>query len=214
MLRIGLIDHYDSFTDNVIAWLEHGRSKTCVERIFFDDMEGLSYLARQDIPIVLSPGPKHPEAVSSTIDFTRSILGDRPVLGICLGHQILGFIAGCRVQKTNLPRHGQEIPIHIVKGYRLWEGVPSSFNAASYNSLVVSPHPAIEVLATNRLTIRGDKYNKSHPASADAEYIEEIQALRLPTGKKWDALGLQFHPESFLTEYGVAIRENWLNMMS
>ena len=199
LMQIVLIDHYDSFTQNVLDWLDPGDGVLSVELIAFDDQKAMRRQALAGFPLVLSPGPKHPENAVPTLAVVREMQGKVPILGICLGHQILCLAAGARIVREVAPFHGSARAIDLTDpdNLDLFKGLPRSFEAAVYNSLTVSTGalPAeIDVLAKGR--------------------SGEIQAARIRYAEGLPAYGVQFHPESYLS-IGIraALRANWVALV-
>ena len=192
MPKLVFIDHYDSFSGNVLDWLYHGGFGTQqIETVYWDDFERMRWVESSGLPLVLSPGPNHPQDVQVTCELTRKVLGKVPILGICLGHQILGYVTGAKVVRASEPWHGHIQKIRILNSTDLFSGVPEQLSVMAYNSLVVegkSLSPEWRIIAQNE--------------------HEEIMALKhqknsVPT------FSVQFHPESFLTEYGQHMAMQW-----
>jgi anthranilate synthase/aminodeoxychorismate synthase-like glutamine amidotransferase len=184
-----LIDNYDSFVHNLARYVRELGETTIVRRndaVTIDEIAAL-----HPTHIIVSPGPCTPrEAGISNEVILR--LGERiPILGVCLGHQCLGAAMGGQVVRAGRPRHGKTSPIHHT-GDGIFAGLPSPFPATRYHSLLVSPEglpPSLEVVAR---TAEG-----------------EIMALRHRERPSW---GVQFHPESVLTEHGHALLRNFLGL--
>lgn len=190
-MRLALIDHYDSFTFNVIDWLERDPAVT-VDRVAFDDEAALRRLESAAVPVVLSPGPKRPEDQPQTLALLRKILGRTPILGICLGHQQLALLAGARIVAGAEPFHGATRAVHPSASQGLFADMPP-FRAATYNSLVVEPGTLPSPWIVTACCERG-----------------EIQAIERVVPGDAPAFGIQFHPESFLSEFASVLRRNWL----
>jgi anthranilate synthase/aminodeoxychorismate synthase-like glutamine amidotransferase len=200
-MRLALLDHRDSFTLNVRDWLAFGPAPQDVEVVAADDARAVERVLRDGVPLVLSPGPKRPEDASITLAAVGQALGRVPILGICLGHQQLAYVAGARIIAATTPFHGSTRAIFVAdlgsdpgsQRLGLFVGMASGFRAAVYNSLAVErdslPHPW-------RVTATCD--------SGDVAAIERRVAGEAP------AFGVQFHPESFLSENAAALRANWL----
>lgn len=187
-MKVVLIDHEDSFVYNLAQSLAvAGADVTCLRYTV-----PLDAVRKEDADAyVFSPGPGHPNDRRVT-GLARQILtefaAERPTLGVCLGHQLIGEFWGGRVVRGR-PVHGMTARVYHRKD-PLFHGVPSPFPAARYHSLVLDPTgvpPALEVTARTR---RG-----------------EVMAVR---HRDWPVLGVQFHPESFLTRGGGRIVENFL----
>ena len=185
------IDHYDSFSSNLVDWLET-KSTFKVKRVFSDDINGLFHARSLNIPVVLSPGPKAPTDAVNTINFVKDVLGKRPVLGVCLGHQILGHVLGWKVIRCEEPSHGDQLKILRLDGSVLLEGVSDVFEAATYNSLVLSP----------------DNIPLGCKVTAVSRY-DEVQAFEKIMAGGASIFGVQFHPESFLSEGVSSILEGF-----
>ncbi len=193
------IDHYDSFSYNVIDWLTAGDPDVQVHHLQYDNNSAVKRIHDQPLPLVLSPGPRHPKDAAPTSDLVRSFLGKVPILGVCLGHQILGMIGGFAVTKASHPFHGSTLDITIRNPGILFAGAPAHFKAATYNSLVVTQDP-----------------HKKTSSDWDINAVNqhgEIQALTWTKPNAAPAFGVQFHPESFLTEEKLCLQRNWLSVV-
>lgn len=192
---ICFIDHFDSFSFNVLAWLTGGAGSPEVLRIPADDIRRIRKLKDATCPVVLSPGPGSPLEAIESLDLCRSIIGRAPVFGICLGHQILGSAAGWEIKKASEPFHGARREI-ISKEDSFFLGDLPRFHAATYNSLVLSA-PKNNGNASLEARI-----------AATCEY-GEVQAIEFVRGVK--SVGVQFHPESFLSDDFSKFRDRWLD---
>lgn len=186
-----VIDNYDSFTYNLVQYLGELGAEPLVRRNDALTVEDVGTLAPQ--AIVLSPGPCTPADAGITVATVRR-WGERiPILGVCLGHQAIGEAYGGRVVRARRVMHGKTSLIeHSAAG--LFAGVPSPLEVMRYHSLIVEPGTlprSLEVLATTQ----GDP--------------SEIQAVRHRTHPVW---GVQFHPESVLTQQGRRLLENFLRL--
>lgn len=194
--KIYFIDHYDSFSWNVVDWLRGDGTDFEIIWVSFDDQDKMAELVARPGPLVISPGPRHPLDATPTIEAVSALLGRVPVLGICLGHQILGHLAGFTVVRASAPFHGAALTVLKCGDSILFKDLPATFSAASYNSLVVSGD------APNGWRI--DAVNETG----------EIQALSQIVAGREPAFGLQFHPESFMTSYKETLRRNWLRVVN
>lgn len=194
-----LIDHYDSFTFNVIEWLTAADPTIEVRYVAYDDAEGMARLRAHPTPIVISPGPKRPEDAPQTLAIVQELLGIVPILGICLGHQMLGHLAGAAVIRSAAPFHGTTRTIKPTADAAagLMSGMTPGFKAAVYHSLVV--HPA------------GLKSPWQITAVDD---LGEVQGLARVVDGEAPAFGVQFHPESFLSQNADRLRANWLEAIA
>lgn len=186
---IVVIDNYDSFTYNLVQYFGELGANVRVLRNDELDLQGLIQL--QPSHLVLSPGPGQPiEDGGVSADAIRYFSGRIPVLGVCLGHQCLGAVYGGRVDRAPRLMHGKTSPVSH-NGKDIFTGIPSPFEAMRYHSLLVyRPVPTeLEVTAT----------------TADGE-IMGLKHRDHPT------FGVQFHPESILTQHGKQLLRNFLEL--
>ena len=187
--RVLVIDNYDSFTYNLVQYLaELGEFPDVVR----NDEVTLAEVAAMDLlGVVISPGPCTPAEAGISTDLVRELGPGLPVLGVCLGHQCIGEAYGAAVVRAPRVMHGKLSSIHH-DGRGVFSGLPEPFNATRYHSLVIDSAtvpPALEVTArTEDGVIMGVRHR---------EYPVE---------------GVQFHPESILTEGGHALLRNFLDM--
>jgi anthranilate synthase/aminodeoxychorismate synthase-like glutamine amidotransferase len=183
-----VIDNQDSFTWNLVDLLRQGTMEVAVLRNDLADVAQV--LALQPAGIVISPGPGRPEDSKLSLETCKLLLGKVPILGVCLGHQLLGMLCGLEVKNALAPVHGKTSWVHHTGG-NVYAGMPNPFPAMRYHSLVLAtPDRMPEGLEVNAWT-------------ADAE-IMGIHHNFL----NFDAV--QFHPESILTEGGGTIIKNWM----
>lgn len=184
-MTILLLDNYDSFTYNLYDYLRQAGAQCVVVRN--DSPELLAFSPEDFDGVVLSPGPKRPEDAGLMPDLIRAWHERLPMLGICLGHQALGCFFGSKVVLADVPMHGKTSTVRH-KGHPLFAGVPEQFSAMRYHSLVV----------------QGPLEAPLHCiASTDDGAVMALAHERLPL------LGVQFHPESVLTEHGHRLIANW-----
>jgi anthranilate synthase/aminodeoxychorismate synthase-like glutamine amidotransferase len=181
-----VIDNYDSFTFNLVQYLGELGAKPLVRRNDAVTVAEIRKLAPSHI--VISPGPGRPDDGGISLDVIRTFHATTPILGVCLGHQCIAAAFGGRVERAQRLMHGKLSPVHHDRRGVL-EGVPSPFNAMRYHSLIVQ-EPLPDCLQVTAFTAQG-----------------EMMALRHKTAP---LVGLQFHPESILTEYGKVILANFL----
>lgn len=208
-MRVLFVDHYDSFSANVLDWLlttPEGCAETDVVTVPFDHslLDDPSRTVSDFDRLVLSPGPGSPTDARRTQALAREWLGKKPILGICLGHQILGLLAGLRVRRALVPRHGRTKTIVVDQCSPLSSFAGPWFEAAAYHSLIVAedspPYDTASVTGSDAVLPR---------VTIEARCgAGEIMALRIHH-RTAPALGWQFHPESFLTQAGVALRRYW-----
>lgn len=193
---IVMIDNYDSFTYNLVQYL--GELGADV-KVFRNDAISVDEVAAlRPSHIVLSPGPCTPNEAGICLELLQRLQGQFPILGVCLGHQAIGQVFGGKVVRARAVMHGKTSPIHHEQ-LSVFKGLPSPLTATRYHSLVVeaSSLPAdLEVTAWTR-----------HDDGA----VDEIMGLR---HKSLPIEGVQFHPESILTEHGHAMLKNFLDAYS
>ena len=184
-----LVDNYDSFTFNLRHALEALGEEVWVERndhISLDTIE-----AKDPEMLVISPGPGAPKDAGISMEAIRHSRGRRPILGVCLGHQAIAATFGASVRRAHAPVHGKSTAVRHVKG-GIFEGLPEPFLAARYHSLAV-----------DEATVPRDLTVLAH--SDDGE----VMAL---AHRQWPIVGIQFHPESYLTPDGPALLRNILRL--
>ena len=184
-----MIDNYDSFVYNLKAYLQELGRDILVRRsdeLTLDDIQ-----AMQPQGIILSPGPKRPWDAQLCVDTVRRFGGKVPLLGVCLGHQVLGHCAGAVVEKGVRPMHGKVTRVRH-NGTGLFAGLPREFNVTRDHSLVV----------------RQDTL----PEDYQVDCVAEDGAVMGLSHRTLPLFGVQFHPEAVLTEYGHELLENFCRM--
>ena len=184
-----MIDNYDSFVYNLKAYLQELGRDILVRRsdeLTLDDIQSM-----QPHGIILSPGPKRPWDAQLCVDTVRRFGGKVPLLGVCLGHQVLGHCAGAVVEKGARPMHGKVTRVRH-NGTGLFAGLPREFNVTRYHSLVV----------------RQDTL----PEDYQVDCVAEDGAVMGLSHRTLPLFGVQFHPEAVLTEYGHELLENFCRM--
>ena len=187
-----MIDNYDSFTYNIVQYIRELGGIVSVYRndeIGVDDVRNLS-----PERIVVSPGPCTPSEAGISMDFINEFCGDIPILGICLGHQSIGQILGGKVVRAANVMHGKTSLIHHT-GEGLFSRLKNPFVATRYHSLVLDQESLPDSLSVTAwtLTPEGDR--------------DEIMGIQ---HKLHSVYGVQFHPESIMTENGHALLKNFL----
>jgi anthranilate synthase/aminodeoxychorismate synthase-like glutamine amidotransferase len=188
-LRILLLDNYDSFTYNLYQYLCELGAEVEVAR---NDEIGLDEIASRGFDgIVISPGPSRPENAGISMDVIRRFGPEVPILGVCLGHQSIGMVYGGEVVTVESV-HGKRSAVDH-RGQGLFEGLPTPIEAGRYHSLAVaraSLPEVLEVTATSADGLVMGMRHREHPVQ-----------------------GIQFHPESILTEEGMTLLGNWLRSL-
>jgi anthranilate synthase component 2 len=187
-----MIDNYDSFTWNLVQYLQVLGAEVKVVRNDELSLPQIEALAPERI--VISPGPCTPDQAGVSLSVLAELSGQVPILGVCLGHQSLGQAFGGKVVRAKQIMHGKTSPIHHT-GKGVFAGLPSPFEATRYHSLVVERESLPDCLEVTAWT----EY-------ADGGF-DEIMGVR---HKTLPVEGVQFHPESILTERGHAMLRNFL----
>jgi len=184
---IFMLDNYDSFTYNLVQYLAEMKAEVVVARN--DETTPEAILALKPAGIVISPGPGTPADAGIAKDLIRAAAGKVPLLGVCLGHQALAEVYGGKVVRADRLMHGKTSPI-LHDGGDVFKNLPSPFTATRYHSLIVSREDFPDVLEVSAWTAE-----------------KEIMGLRHKTHALW---GVQFHPESILTDTGKDLIRNFL----
>jgi anthranilate synthase/aminodeoxychorismate synthase-like glutamine amidotransferase len=185
-----VVDNYDSFTYNLVQCLM-SLGAECLVRPN-DATSVADVLAYHPQGLLVSPGPGRPEDAGVTLELIRELSGRLPILGVCLGHQALALAFGARVERAERPVHGMTSPVRH-DGCGVFRGLPSPFAATRYHSLLVSGRDLPSELVVSATTDGG-----------------EIMGLRHRTRP---LEGVQFHPESILTDEGPKLVQNWLSSL-
>ena len=182
-----MIDNYDSFTYNLVQYLRELGAEVVVHR---NDRIGIEEIrALRPERIVLSPGPCSPAEAGICCDVIRAFGASTPLLGVCLGHQCIGAAYGGRIVRAGRLMHGKTSPIHH-DGRGVFRGVPSPFEATRYHSLLIERETVPACLTVSAQTVEGEIMgvrHRTHPVE-----------------------GVQFHPESILTQAGKDLLANFL----
>ena len=186
---IVLIDNYDSFTYNLVQYLAELGEELQVFRNDEISVEGVEALQPQRI--VISPGPKTPKEAGVSCDLILRFAGRIPILGVCLGHQCIGEAFGGRIVRAGRLMHGKTSPIYH-DGRTIYRDLPNPFDATRYHSLLMDRESLPEGLEVSAETQEG-----------------EIMGVR---HKEFPIEGVQFHPESILTEVGKDLLRNFLRL--
>jgi anthranilate synthase/aminodeoxychorismate synthase-like glutamine amidotransferase len=184
-----LIDNYDSFVHNLARYFERLGQDTIVVRNDAIDVEHVREM--QPAAVVLSPGPCTPHEAGASLDIVRRLHAELPILGVCLGHQVIAEALGGSVVRAPMPVHGQASKIRH-NGAGVFAGVPSPLAVGRYHSLVVEPVSLPDDLQPTAWT--------------DDGVLMAFEHQRFPV------FGVQFHPESILTESGYELLANFLQL--
>ena len=189
-----MIDNYDSFTYNIVQYLAELGQDVEVYRNDEIDLEEI----REKGPerIVISPGPCTPNEAGISMDVIRRFGEEIPILGICLGHQSIGQVFGADIVKAKRVMHGKTSPIHH-DGEGIFAGLASPFTATRYHSLVIDPETVPAEFEISAWTVN------------EQGAMDEVMGVR---HKTQDLEGVQFHPESILTQYGHELLANFLQI--
>jgi len=186
-----MIDNYDSFTYNIVQYcLELGADLKVIrnDELTLKEIEELN-----PEKIIISPGPATPNEAGISLEVIKKFKDKKPIFGICLGHQSIAQIFGGKIVRAQNMMHGKTSQINVIKHNDIFKDLPDNFRATRYHSLTVDKsllNDNIEVLATS---------NDDN----------EIMALKI---KDLPIYGVQFHPESIMSEYGYEIIDNFLKL--
>ena len=184
-----VIDNYDSFTYNLVHYLNELGAETRVVRN--DDLTVDEALALKPDAVLLSPGPCTPDQAGICLDLLKTAPDDLPIFGVCLGHQAMGQAFGGDVVRAKTLMHGKTSPIHH-EGAGVFKGLDKPFTAARYHSLAVKRETLPDVLEVTAWTEDGEIMGLAH--------------------KTRPIHGVQFHPESIATEHGHDLLANFLDL--
>ena len=188
-MKIILIDNYDSFTFNLYHYLSS--LKTNVDVIRNDKVTSREIIKKRYNKIVISPGPGNPNQSGNCIKIVKSLYKKIPILGVCLGHQIIGQVFGSKIIQAQKLMHGKTSKI-LSKKKGILRNLPKNFEATRYHSLII-----------DRKTISKDL---EITAETNEGLIMGVQH------KKYDVHGVQFHPESIKTKLGIKILNNFIKI--
>jgi len=186
-MKILLIDNYDSFTYNLFHYIS--KFKKNIDVVRNDKIDGKTILRRKYNKIIISPGPGNPNQAGNCLKIVKEVYKNIPILGVCLGHQIIGQVFGGKIVRAKNLMHGKTSIIkHNKKG--LFKNIKSNFKATRYHSLIIDrknfPKDLIINAETKNKTIMGLMH------------------------KKYDIHGFQFHPESISTKMGINLIKNFI----
>ena len=187
-----MIDNYDSFTFNVVQYLMELGEDVVVWRN--DEISVNAIIKAAPEKIVISPGPCTPNEAGISLEVIERLAGSIPILGICLGHQSIGQAFGGHIIRAPKVMHGKLSAIHH-SGVGVFEGLPSPYQATRYHSLVIDPSTLPEILEVTAWT---------------EDESGELDAIMGVRHRSLSVEGVQFHPESILSEHGHALLKNFL----
>ena len=187
-MKILLIDNYDSFTFNLYHYLSSLR--TNVEVVRNDKINSNQIIKKKYERIVISPGPGNPNQAGNCINIVKSLYERIPILGVCLGHQIIGQVFGSKIIQANKLMHGKT-SIILSKKIGILKNSPKKFEATRYHSLIVDKKTISKDLIITAETKDGVIMGLMH--------------------KKYNVHGVQFHPESIKTPIGLKLLKNFIN---
>ena len=187
-MKILLIDNYDSFTFNLYHYLSS--LKTNVEVFRNDQITEKDIIKKKYNKIVISPGPGNPNQAGNCLRIVKKLYKKIPILGVCLGHQIIGQVFGSKIIQAKKLMHGKTSKIKSLKTGIL-KNLPKSFEATRYHSLIIDKKTLSKDLKITALTKDGIIMGIMH--------------------KKYNIHGVQFHPESIKTTIGIKILRNFIN---
>lgn len=186
-----IIDNYDSFTYNLVQYFGELKAEM---KIFRNDALTIEKIKQmKPSRIVISPGPGRPEDAGVTVDVIKEFSGKVPILGVCLGHQAIGYAYGGKIIGAKHLMHGKTSPIEH-KNSDVFKSLENPFEATRYHSLVIDPKSLPDCLEVTAWTKDKDK---------------EIMGV---AHKKFPLWGVQFHPESILTKSGMGLLKNFLKI--
>ena len=188
-MKILVFDNYDSFTYNLVQYLE--KVSDAKVDVFRNNKISLKEIDRYD-KILLSPGPGLPNEAGILMDVIKEFSPKKSILGVCLGHQAIGEVFGLKLKNLDSVYHGVATEMEVVKEDLLFKGLPKFFKAGRYHSWVVDDSPT------------------DGPSELEITVKDENGYVMGLRHKKFDVRGVQFHPESILTEHGLQMIENWV----
>ena len=187
-MKILLIDNYDSFTYNLFHYIS--KFKDNVEVYRNDKINSKTIVAKKFDKIVISPGPGNPNQAGNCLKIVKELYKKIPILGVCLGHQIIGQVFGCKIVQAKKLMHGKTSKIRSLD-LGILKKLPRNFEATRYHSLII------------------DKKSLSKDLMITA-YSEDSVIMGI-MHKKYNVHGVQFHPESIKTPIGMKILKNFIN---
>ncbi|AXX85487.1 anthranilate synthase component II [Aliarcobacter skirrowii] len=186
-----MIDNYDSFTYNIVQYCLELKADLKIVRN--DELTLEQIIELNPSKIIISPGPATPNEAGVCLDVIKYFSGKKPIFGICLGHQAIAQAFGAKVVRAKNLMHGKTSKIKVLKGTKIFDGLPNEFTQTRYHSLIVEKQNLPEEIIVTSKSLDDD----------------EIMSLEI---KDKNVFGVQFHPESILSEYGHKMFENFLKV--
>ena len=186
-----MIDNYDSFTYNIVQYCKELGADLMVIRndeLSVDDIEALN-----PEKIIISPGPASPNEAGVTLEVIERFADKTPIFGICLGHQSIAQVFGAKIVRAKNMMHGKTSQVKVEEAMPIFDDLPEEFRATRYHSLVVEKESVTDEIIPTAVSLDDD----------------EIMALKI---KDKDIYGVQFHPESIMSEYGHEMIGNFLKL--
>ncbi|MFW6269610.1 MAG: anthranilate synthase component II [Bacillota bacterium] len=184
-----VIDNYDSFTYNLVQYI----GEMSEVKVLRNDKFKLNHIySLNPAYIIISPGPGRPETAGQSCNIIKEFKGQIPILGVCLGHQCIGSTFGAEIKKAENIFHGKTSKILIKHKNKLFKNINDQFTATRYHSLIINPATVPDCLQITALTEDNEIMGIKH--------------------REYQVYGVQFHPESILTENGKKIIKNFLNI--
>ncbi len=187
-MKILVIDNYDSFTYNLVHYLEKVTDATV--EVYRNDKISLEEIDRFD-KILLSPGPGIPSEAGILLDVIKKYAPTKSILGVCLGQQAIAEAFGGSISNLKEVFHGVATPVNIIAKDPLFKDIPERLNVGRYHSWAVN--------------------KEDLPKDLEITVVDESGSIMGIRHKTYDLRGVQFHPESVLTEHGLQMIENWVN---
>ncbi|PWE21271.1 anthranilate synthase component II [Aliarcobacter skirrowii] len=186
-----MIDNYDSFTYNIVQYCLELKADLKIVRN--DELTLEQIIELNPSKIIISPGPATPNEAGVCLDVIKYFSGKKPIFGICLGHQAIAQAFGAKVVRAKNLMHGKTSKIKVLKDTKIFDGLPNEFTQTRYHSLIVEKQNLPEEIIVTSKSLDDD----------------EIMSLEI---KDKNVFGVQFHPESILSEYGHKMFKNFLKV--
>lgn len=186
-MRILVLDNYDSFTYNIVHLIE--KASDAELNVIRNDKISINEISKFD-KIVLSPGPGLPKDAGIMPELLKIYSPSKSILGICLGMQAIGECFGAKLKNLETVYHGISTPVNVIQKNKLFQNCPDTFSVGRYHSWVIDPI--------------------NLPTDIEITSIDNSNNIMAIAHKTFDVQGVQFHPESILSEFGEVIISNWL----